>query len=514
MQLFRRHPRTPAWVGIAPADGWARVACISTGPRPHVQWVERTLWVDPVAGMGRLRQLRELGHCRLVCVLEPGRYDLLRMDAPELPRTEWRDATRWLLADRVDYAVDDAALDVLSVRGDGTAQPGQSALLAVSAPRENVQSLVRHAQRAGMRLDAVDVGETALRNIASLMDERPQALLHVSEDCSLLVITAGGELLLSRQLGLSLAQLGDAADGGGEPQRQALEQLALELQRTLDGFERNFAQVRLERLLVAPGAQLRELIALAGQLLQLPLQVLDVAELFDLSQTPALAGDAALQAEYLPALGAALRDQGSAMAPTQHLNLLDEHIAPPPPRIGPAQALALAAALFMLVFLLGATLDAAAAHREQLTEARRAALAAIGQRMPQQAPALAELEQLEQRHRALQAALRQFEPDAGTSPRGHADLLLALARQTPDEQQALWLTGLRLRAQGRELTLQGQVLDAAALPAWLHRLEQEPLLQGRSFEQLELTRLEDGRSSRFTLASSTAANAAASRAAP
>lgn len=308
MQLFRRHPRTPAWVGIAPAEGWARVACVSSlsaGSRPHVQWVERAPWEDPVAGMSSLRAHHELGHCRLVSVLEPGRYDLLRMDAPELPRAEWRDAMRWQLADRVDYAVEDAALDVLAVPGDGLPR-SQAALLAVSAPRENVQNLVRYTRRAGMRLDAVDVGETALRNIASLVDERPQALLHVSEAGSLLVIAAGGELLLSRQLGLGMTQLGDA-----EPaQRTALEQMALELQRTLDGFERNFAQLRLERLLIAPGARLRELIHLVSQLLQLPLRTLDLAEVLDLSQTPELAGDAALQAEYLIALGAALRGPG------------------------------------------------------------------------------------------------------------------------------------------------------------------------------------------------------------
>ncbi len=178
----------------------------------------------------------------------------------------------------------------------------------MSAPRANVQSLVRDTQRAGMRLDAVDVGETALRNIASLVDERPQALLHVNEAGSLLVIVAEGELLLSRQLGLSLAQLGDLSNAGAQLHRQALEQMALELQRTLDGFERNFTHIRLERLLVAPGAQLRQLVQLAGQLLHLPLQVLDLTEVLDLSQTPALAADAALQAEYLIALGAALRD--------------------------------------------------------------------------------------------------------------------------------------------------------------------------------------------------------------
>lgn len=201
---------------------------------------------------------------------------------------------------------------------------------------------------------------------------------------------------------------------------------------------------------------------------------------------------------------------------TQHLNLLDERIAPRPPRIGPPQALALAAALFVLVYLLGATIDATAAHREQETAARQAALTALGQQAKDAAPtpSTAELEPLKQRLQSLQAALQQFEPDAAPSLLGYAELLLALSRQTPDEQQALWLTGLSLRAQGRELTLQGQVLEASALPAYLRRLVREPLLQGRSFEQLALSRAEDGRSTRFTLATSMAGAASGPRGTP
>ncbi|HEY4080291.1 MAG TPA: hypothetical protein VGM81_06315 [Burkholderiaceae bacterium] len=314
MLLFRRRPRhprrssgrqAPAWVSIAPSEGSAKLACVQcrAGAKPAAQWVSRQAWADPVAALGKLKQQRSMWQWRLVSVLEPGRYDVLRVDAPALPRTEWRAATRWMLADRVEHPMEDAALDVLEVPSPPS-QHGPAALLAVTAPRANVQPLVRQAQRAGMRLHAVDIGETALRNIATLIDERPLALLHVDEQHSLLVIVAEGQLLLTRHLGIGLAQL---ADTQAPTRLEAAEQMGLELQRTLDGFERNFSQIRLTRLLVAPGTLPWEFMALAHDSLPIPVQALDLNQVFDFSLTPELSGDERLQSQYLIALGAALR---------------------------------------------------------------------------------------------------------------------------------------------------------------------------------------------------------------
>jgi hypothetical protein len=70
---------------------------------------------------------------------------------------------------------------------------------------------------------------------------------------------------------------------------------------------------------------------------------------------------------------------------------------------------------------------------------------------------------------------------------GHAALLLALARQA---DPAVWLTGVTVGPDGQAIELTGRMADPAALPGYLERLRREPLLQGRSFAQLQMRRLD------------------------
>ena len=198
----------------------------------------------------------------------------------------------------------------------------------------------------------------------------------------------------------------------------------------------------------------------------------------------------------------------------QHLNLLDESIAPPLPRLRLQHAVLLALTLYVFIFLLGATVDAVASHQERSSEATRQALARqrneIATPQPLRAQQQAELNEvnaLKARHAALQALLQLLDQGGAGQTQGHADLLEALARQTPGEHAPLWLTGLTLHVQSHELSLQGRMLDAASLPAYLRRLDQEPLLRGRTFEQLQMARTADGSGSSFTLGSAPALRA-------
>lgn len=66
--------------------------------------------------------------------------------------------------------------------------------------------------------------------------------------------------------------------------------------------------------------------------------------------------------------------------------------------------------------------------------------------------------------------------------RGYAETFRALGRQ---HQDGLWLTGLTIA--GAEMSLQGRALDAALVPAYMVRLTHEPVLQGKSFGNLQIT---------------------------
>ncbi len=306
MSSLRKKPVDPGWVGMAPQGDHVRVAHVVSieGMRPALRWVCEAPWTDPTQALRTLRRTRALKGRATVAVLQRHEYQLLPMEAPELPREEWRDALRWKLKDTVEFAVDTAGIDVLEVPAAPTQHRAPS-VIAVAAPHTALAPLADAGTDAGLPWQAIDVPETALRNIAALAEEpgRGQALLHVGETHSTLVATWHGELLLARHIDVSLTQLTDTDESA---RQLAYERASLALQRTLDNVERQFSHASLARVLVAPGDVLAEFIAYVGDLVYVPVAALDLGTLVDLTAVPELAG-ALAQAAYLPAIGAALR---------------------------------------------------------------------------------------------------------------------------------------------------------------------------------------------------------------
>lgn len=104
---------------------------------------------------------------------------------------------------------------------------------------------------------------------------------------------------------------------------------------------------------------------------------------------------------------------------------------------------------------------------------------AIGERGPN--PALMEKQKrLEARHAEMEAVRAALEQLTGASAAGFSEFLRAFARQT---MQGVWLTGLSVAADGSEMHIDGRTANPDLVPAYIARLNSEPLLQGRSFAQ-------------------------------
>lgn len=293
------------WVAVAPSGTSAQAVHLvwPAGERPAVRWAGSTDWADAATGLRQLRRSLPLQQHRCVALLQRHQYQLLPMDAPDVPRPDWRDAVRWRLKDMVDFPVEDAGIDLLEIPAEHS-QRGRAGLLAAVAPRRELEALVQAGDSARTPWQALDLPDTALRNLCALTEEpgRGQALLSLGAAHSALVITAQGELLLSRQIDITLAQLGEA---DAETRQAAWDRAALELQRTLDNFERQFNRVGLSRLLVSPAAP-DGFVAYLHELVYLPVQGFVLDQAVDLSAVPLLA-DPLQQARYLCAIGAALR---------------------------------------------------------------------------------------------------------------------------------------------------------------------------------------------------------------
>lgn len=306
---FKRSTAPSGWIGCAPQGEHTDLALVqaSPGAKPAVRWTAHEPWTDPTRTLNRLRRSRALHKHRRVALLQRGQYQWLTLDAPaDVPRPEWAAALRWQLRDAVEYPVDTAAVDVLAVP-EGTSYRATAQAIAVSASDAEMRPLVSQAVDAGLPWSAIDVAETALRNLSLLAspDGRAQALLHCQAKHATLVVSCQGELLSARQMELSLLGLADEAP---ERRQAAYDQLGLELQRTLDGLERAYGQVSLTRLLVTPMPGIDRLCKHLSPLIYVPVAPLDLDQALDLTDVPALRANPALLNQALLAIGAALRD--------------------------------------------------------------------------------------------------------------------------------------------------------------------------------------------------------------
>ena len=294
------------WVAMAPQGSRVQIVHVVRvqGERPALRWACSEPWHDAAQTLRALRRVRSLRTQRTVALLQHAQYQLLTLDAPDLPREEWRDAIRWRLKDMVDFPVDSAGIDVLELPGHPQ-QHRRASLMAVAAPRSALGPLADAGHDAGWPWQAIDVPETALRNLAVLAaePERGEALLHVGREHATLVVVAQGELLATRHIDVTLDLLTDA-----DPalRQQHFERASLELQRTLDNVDRQYSHANLARLQVAPGTALAGFIAYVADLVYVPVVGFDLGSVIDLSAVPELAADTD-QAAFLPAIGAALR---------------------------------------------------------------------------------------------------------------------------------------------------------------------------------------------------------------
>jgi len=273
------------------------------GKRPQIRRCESfRIEKDEADALSRLAQGRSLKRCRCVSLLDENDYRLVQLEAPKVLPEERVQAMRWRLKDLIDFPVDTAALAVVDIPTEGGRQAN---VFAVAAPAGLIGDRMALYHDVSVSLQAIDIPEMAVRNVAVLFEEenRGLAFLALIEGDSLLTITYRGELYLSRRIELSSTALAQADDG---KRAQLLERLALELQRTLDNFDRQYGFISVSRLLVASEFDCDGTTAALAGNLYLPVQAVDLAQTLDFTALPELRS-AERQAQSLLAIGAALR---------------------------------------------------------------------------------------------------------------------------------------------------------------------------------------------------------------
>ncbi len=171
--------------------------------------------------------------CNLV--MASGQYQLLLVEAPKVPAAELRDAMRFRVRDLINFPVDEAIIDAAPLPADA-GRGGQSMAYVVVCRQSSLVPVIDIIQNSGLFLQTIDIEEMALRNLSERVAEEGRAVALVK------LHPGGGVVSLVREGFLYLARRFDLAYGGGLLDDLPEDSLALELQRSLDYFERQMGQ--------------------------------------------------------------------------------------------------------------------------------------------------------------------------------------------------------------------------------------------------------------------------------
>ena len=291
-----------------------------------------------------------------VCVmLRPEQYQLLQIDAPAVAPDELRAAARYQIKDMLHAHVDDVTLDVMRV-GDSQ-QKGAGNLFVVAATNAVVRSVLDLGDIMHWSVPVIDIQETAQRNLQSALaardgsvDRANAALVLVEGHQAVLTISANEELFYTRRFelpeGFLTASWGQGSEasaglsgaftpvdeyvpdysvGGvsygndytatravhpeaitGAGANDGAQRFLVEVQRSLDGWDRSWSSMPLNGMRVYAGERSAELSTWLAQQLGQTVVPMDVNALFPGFKS----ATAAEQALCLPLLGVLLRTEG------------------------------------------------------------------------------------------------------------------------------------------------------------------------------------------------------------
>jgi MSHA biogenesis protein MshI len=278
---------------------------------------------DPMESFLPRVQSLDLHGGEVIAMLRPDQYQLLQIEAPAVAPEEMRSAARYLIREMLDTHVDDITLDVMNV-GDGQ-QKGVSHLFVVTATNAQVREVVELGQSLQWPVTVVDIQENAQRNLQSAVAEidgnttqASAALIVTSDRQALLTITANGELFYSRRLDLPEGFLamewsaGEAIDfeseqsfmpvdeyvpdysgsmsydyGNSQPAtgadtgRERSQRFLIEVQRSLDLWDRTWSSLPLSGLRVYAGVRSLDLAVWLSQEMGQVVMPLDFSAIFD-----------------------------------------------------------------------------------------------------------------------------------------------------------------------------------------------------------------------------------------
>lgn len=310
---FLKKPRKQAgWLAVGIDTDAIRIAQLAPAGvgKPRVgRWgaVARNS-PEKEASLAQAAKESNLPPCECTTLLLPSDYQILAVEAPNVPRDELKAAIRWRIKDLIEYHVDDATVDVLEIPGDVNAEGKARSMYAVAAQNEVIRKRIAAFDDTRLELKVIDIPEMAQRNVA-LHYEQPDrctAMVAFRTWGGLLTFTYQGELLLTRRLEVSSDQLALP-----EHRHHYFERVATELRRSFENLERKFHQSPVGELLLAPMPEETGLAEYLAANLYVPVREIRLSEFIEFPDGEEM--NVAQQWEFFHLFGAAMRVEHKAL---------------------------------------------------------------------------------------------------------------------------------------------------------------------------------------------------------
>lgn len=198
-------------------------------------------------------------------------YQIFLVEQPVVSSNEKREAIRWRIAEYIDFPVEEAVVDYIEV--PQKSKDTSVALTYVVVTRKSlIDEYADNVKSLGLKVTSVDICQSALREIAFQLDDSDvgQALLHIEEYKSHIILFKNKTLYMMRDFDLGYQHI---------KENMELQDLALEIQRSIDYCSSNLKNAGISRIVLTPLPERKtEILSSLSNILGLPVRMINYSE--------------------------------------------------------------------------------------------------------------------------------------------------------------------------------------------------------------------------------------------
>ncbi|MBS0286393.1 MAG: pilus assembly protein PilM [Proteobacteria bacterium] len=212
-------------------------------------------------------------------------YQVFLVEQPAVPASEMPKAIRWLVAEYIDFPIEEALVDYIELPQKNN--ESVKMLYVVVTKKSKVDETVSWIQAAGLTVKTIDICQSALRQIALNLEnaEEGQALLHLEEEKSYLIIFKNKTLYMMRDLDLGLNMLSALSEENAKESVACYQDLSVEIQRSLDYCASKLQNANVSRLVITPLQKKRpQLLSNLSNILGLPVREINYTEFMNIKE--------------------------------------------------------------------------------------------------------------------------------------------------------------------------------------------------------------------------------------